>query len=193
MNTTFEKEDDEEEERVLTPPPQPVFENDAEEGQSPRNSSVLNVTFEKEDNEENQDLPSASPILESNSAIEEETDKFHTPTEINKRDSILDLTDLQEGRVDKLMETISALFQEVHFSFSKLLAWRTEIKMLIYLQPIYPEAKIESWLNQSEAAFPAVKSTALYWDIKARLEERRGNTMEALDIYSQALENKTEV
>jgi len=25
------------------------------------------------------------------------------------------------------------------------------------------------------------------------LEERRGNTMEALDIYSQALENKTEV
>lgn len=61
------------------------------------------------------------------------------------------------------------------------------------MQPVYPEAQIESWLNQSEAAFPAVKSTALYWDIKARLEERRGNTMEALDIYSQALENKTEV
>jgi hypothetical protein len=115
MNTTFEKED--EEERVLTPPPQPVFENDAEEDivHSPRNSSVLNVTFEKEDNEENQDLPSASPILEANFAIDDETDKFHTPTEVNKRDSVLDLTDLQEGRVDKLMETISALFEEVCF------------------------------------------------------------------------------
>jgi hypothetical protein len=116
MNTTFEKED-EEEQRVLTPPPQPDFEKELGEemSHSPRNSSVLNVTFEKEDNQENQDLPAASPALKENSAIEEETDKFHTPTEINKRDSVLDLTDLQEGRVDSLMETISALFNEVNF------------------------------------------------------------------------------
>lgn len=61
------------------------------------------------------------------------------------------------------------------------------------IQPVYPQAKIESWINQSVAAFPAVKSAALYWDIKARLEERRGNTIEALDIYSEALQNKAEV
>ncbi len=117
MNTTFEKED-EDEQRVLTPPPQPDFENETEEAaHSPRNSSVLNVTFEKEDDQENpqKDLPAASPNLKENSAIEEETDHFHTPTEINKRDSVLDLTDLQEGRVDSLMETISALFNEVYF------------------------------------------------------------------------------
>jgi hypothetical protein len=114
MNTTFEKEDDDEQ-RVLTPLPQPDFENESDEAaaHSPRNSSILNVTFEKEDDQENQDLPAASPILKENSAIDEETDNFHTPTEINKRDSVLDLTDLQEGRVDSLMETISALFNEV--------------------------------------------------------------------------------
>ncbi|XP_057375652.1 uncharacterized protein LOC130696584 [Daphnia carinata] len=173
MNTTFEKEN--EEERMLTPPPPPDFDNNVveDEEQSPPNSSVLNVTFEKEDdNHEDHDLPSVQQAIEGDVAILqiEEADKFHTPPTENKRDSTLDLTDLKEGRVEALMETISALFQE----------------------PVYPEAKIESWLNQSEAAFPAVKATALYWDIKARLEERRGNTMEALDIYSQALESKTE-
>lgn len=61
------------------------------------------------------------------------------------------------------------------------------------MQPVYPEEKIESWINQSEEAFPTVKTAALYWDIKARLQERRGNTMEALDIYSEALQNKAEV
>lgn len=173
INTTFEKET--EEERMLTPPPPPDFDNNALEDEEhvPPNSSVLNVTFEKEDdNQEEHDLPSVPQAIEADSAIHqlEEADKFHTPTVDNKRNSTLDLTDLKEGRVEALMETISALFQE----------------------PVYPEVKIESWLNQSEAAFPAVKTTALYWDIKARLEERRGNTMEALDIYSQALESKTE-
>lgn len=46
---------------------------------------------------------------------------------------------------------------------------------------------------QSEAAFPVVKIHALYWDIRARLEERRGNHMEALDIYSEAIEKQAEV
>lgn len=46
---------------------------------------------------------------------------------------------------------------------------------------------------QSEAAFPAVKTHALYWDIRAHLEERRGNYMEALDIYKEAIEKQAEV
>lgn len=94
LNTTFEKEDDEEvEEALLIPPPPPAFQNEPEEEEvvdAPANASntFLNVPEE----------------------IEE---KFHTPVEDNKRDSVLDLTDLQEGRVDKLLETISALFDEV--------------------------------------------------------------------------------
>lgn len=195
INTTFEKETDEE--RMLTPPPPPDFDNNAveDEEQVPPNSSVLNVTFEKEDdNQEEHDLPSVPQAIEADSAIHqlEEADKFHTPTVDNKRNSTLDLTDLKEGRVEALMETISALFQEV--SFTVYIVKRDLLSNnFLQLQPVYPEVKIESWLNQSEAAFPAVKTTALYWDIKARLEERRGNTMEALDIYSQALESKTEV
>lgn len=120
MNTTFEKED--EEERILTPPPPPDFDNnvveDAEQVQS--HSSILNVTFEKEDdNQEDQDLPSAPMAIEADPDVHqlEENDKFHTPTENNKRASSLDLTDLQEGRVEVLLETISALFQEVCFTF----------------------------------------------------------------------------
>ena len=46
---------------------------------------------------------------------------------------------------------------------------------------------------ESEARFPLVKTHALYWDIRARLEERRGNHMEALDIYSEAIEKQAEV
>ena len=41
-------------------------------------------------------------------------------------------------------------------------------------------------MNQSTEKFPAVTTHPLYWDIKARLEERRGNTLEALNIYDKA-------
>lgn len=61
------------------------------------------------------------------------------------------------------------------------------------IQAVYLEAKIDMWIKQAEVSFPAVRSHALYWDAKARLEERRGNTIEALDIYSEALRNKAEV
>ena len=93
LNTTFEKEDDEEvEEILLTPPPPPAFQDESEEvvDAPTTNTETFNLHVPDEDIE----------------------DKFHTPVE-NKRDSVLDLTDLQEGRVDKLLETIAALFQEV--------------------------------------------------------------------------------
>ena len=93
LNTTFEKEDDEEvEEILLTPPPPPAFQDESEEvvDAPTTKTETFNLHVPEEDIE----------------------DKFHTPVE-NKRDSVLDLTDLQEGRVDKLLETIAALFQEV--------------------------------------------------------------------------------
>ena len=53
--------------------------------------------------------------------------------------------------------------------------------------------KIEQWIKQSAETFPAVKTHALFWDIKARLEERRGNAMEALNIYESAVASQVEV
>ena len=64
---------------------------------------------------------------------------------------------------------------------------------MISLQENYSEAKIEAWLKKSCDTFPAVKSHAIYWNIKARIAERQGNTYCALDIYNEAVQNKAEV
>lgn len=81
----------------------------------------MNTTFEKEDIEDEKLLTPPPPPafqdeveeeIDAGVRDEEAEDKFHNPAE-SKQGSTLDLTDLQEGRVDKLLETIAALFQEV--------------------------------------------------------------------------------
>lgn len=83
LNTALEKENDEEvEEALLIPPPPPAFQNEPEEEGADASANA------------------------SNTLLKVPEEKCHTTVENNKRDSVLDVTDLQEGRVDKLLETI---------------------------------------------------------------------------------------
>ena len=91
LNTTFEKEDEIEEEELIAPPPPPAFKLDPEELVDP---PIIAESV------------SAETILE-----EESVDKFHTPIEIKEDPSLA--SELQEDRVEKLLETIAELFQVV--------------------------------------------------------------------------------
>lgn len=91
-----------------------------------RQSSVLNTTFEKEEASEEaiEEVVVSPPRLFQN---EQQADKQEQPSEIQEggaeerfltprdesRDLAFGLADLQEGRVDKLLETIAGLFNEV--------------------------------------------------------------------------------
>jgi len=158
-------------------------------------ASILNTTFEKEEEEEEEDKENVRPppafnIDEVESAdvakktdheeVEEEeeeeedkeeaVDEFQTPTV----DDDVVVPDVfgspSNDHVEKLLKGILDLFQEENYS----------------------EAKIEAWLKKSCDTFPAVKSHAIYWNIKARIAERQGNTYCALDIYNEAVQNKAE-
>lgn len=152
------------------------------------NSSVLNTTFEKEEEDkENIQPPPSFNKDEKDSAGdkkknmekddteegEEEdaaisNDKFHTP---ELTDEVSDVfISPSDDHVEKLLKSILELAQKASFS----------------------EEKIEGWLKKSSDTFPAVKTHPLYWNIKALIAERQGNTYGALDIYNEAVENKAE-
>ena len=183
LNTTFEK-DDEDKENVQPPP---AFNIDGEDSACGVKKADLEEDGKKE-------------LEENEEAETESADKFHTP---ELTDEVSDVfTSPSNDHVEKLLKSIFDLSLTVGFLYFNSetqfiipipVTFDIGFSWLFLLQVNYSEEKIEEWLKKASDTFPAVKTHPLYWNIKARIAERQGNTYEALDIYNEAVQNKAEV